>query len=93
MGQVDIGWLDRVAANGKIHLCSKHADVALVQAAIECIQRGAGSGASAVLCVRCPRSSTGAERHRPHAGCSAIDGHLYSIRIRQRWPERLPQWS
>jgi len=33
-GQVDVGWLDRLAANGD-HVCRKHADVALVQAAID----------------------------------------------------------
>lgn len=33
-GEVDIGWLDRVAAAGE-HLTGRHGDVALVQAAIE----------------------------------------------------------
>ena len=36
-GQVDIGWLDRLAAKGQ-HLSRNHADVALVQAAIEAYQ-------------------------------------------------------
>ena len=33
-GQVDVGWLDRLTANGE-HLSRRYADVALVQAAIE----------------------------------------------------------
>ena len=36
-GQVDVGWLDRLAAKGQ-HLSHDHADVALVQAAIEAYQ-------------------------------------------------------
>jgi len=33
-GQVDVGWLDRLATAGD-HVCRKHADVALLQAAID----------------------------------------------------------
>jgi len=36
-GEVDVGWLDRLAAEGD-HLPSQHADVALVQAAIEAFE-------------------------------------------------------
>jgi acetyl/propionyl-CoA carboxylase alpha subunit/acetyl-CoA carboxylase carboxyltransferase component len=38
-GKVDIGWLDRLAANGN-HLSRGYADVALVQAAIEAYEAG-----------------------------------------------------
>ncbi len=55
--EVDIGWLDRLAANGE-HCSRRHADVALVQAAIEAY--------SAELGVEQTQFYASAVRGRPH---------------------------
>ena len=56
-GQVDVGWLDRVAGAGD-HLSHKHADVALVQAAID--------AHDADLAVEQAQFYASAARGRPH---------------------------
>ncbi len=56
-GQVDIGWLDRMAAAGD-HLSSRYADVALLQAAIDTYE--------AELAVEQAQFYASAARGRPH---------------------------
>ncbi len=50
--EVDIGWLDRLAAKGE-HLSRSYADVALVQAAIEAYDRNAGWSRHSSTLLRC----------------------------------------
>ncbi|MGB8769944.1 MAG: biotin/lipoyl-containing protein, partial [Candidatus Korobacteraceae bacterium] len=76
---VDIGWLDRLAANGE-HCSRRHADVALVQAAIEAY--------SAELAVEQTQFYASAVRGRPHVRNELgrtvelrYRGQRYSVRI------------
>jgi len=76
--QVDIGWLDRIAAAGE-HLSSRYADVALVQAAIETYE--------AELAVEQAQFYASAARGRPQVpseiGRSVelrYRGQIYSVR-------------
>ncbi len=70
-GQVDVEWLDRLAANGE-HLSRRFADVALVQAAIEVY--------CADLAVEQARFYTSAVRGRPHVRSEA--GRTVKLRYR-----------
>ena len=64
-GEVDTTWLDRLQLRGDI-VPVRHADVALLQAAIE-ISRGRDGGRPrALLRVRPPRPPAGRRRHRAH---------------------------
>ena len=84
-GQVDIGWLDRMAAAGD-HLASKYADVALVQAAIDTYE--------AELAVEQAQFYASAARGRPHVP-SEIGrtvalrhrGQLYSLKTHRIGPQ------
>jgi acetyl/propionyl-CoA carboxylase alpha subunit/acetyl-CoA carboxylase carboxyltransferase component len=77
--EVDIGWLDRLAANDG-HCSRRYADVALVQAAIEAY--------SAELAVEQTQFYASAVRGRPHVRNELgrtvelrYRGHCYSLRI------------
>ena len=70
-GQVDIGWLDRIAANGD-HLANDYADVALVQAAINAYD--------AELAVEQAQFYASAARGRPHVQGEL--GHTLALRHR-----------
>ena len=77
--EVDIGWLDRLAANGE-HCSKRHADVALVQAAIEAY--------SAELGVEQTQFYASAVRGRPHVRSELgrtvelrCRGQGYSLRV------------
>ena len=77
--EVDIGWLDRLAADGG-HCSRRHADVALVQAAIEAY--------SAELAVEQTQFYTSAVRGRPHVRNELgrtvelrYRGQRYSLRV------------
>ncbi len=70
-GQVDVEWLDRLAANGE-HLSRRFADVALVQAAIEVY--------CADLAVEQAQFYTSAVRGRPHVRSEA--GRTVKLRYR-----------
>jgi acetyl/propionyl-CoA carboxylase alpha subunit/acetyl-CoA carboxylase carboxyltransferase component len=77
--EVDIGWLDRLAANGE-HYSRRHADVALLQAAIESY--------SAELAVEQTQFYASAVRGRPHVRNELgrtvelrYRGQSYSLRI------------
>ncbi len=77
--EVDIGWLDRLASNGD-HYSKRHADVALVQAAIEAY--------SAELAVEKTQFYASAVRGRPHVQTQIgrtvelrYRGNSYSLRI------------
>jgi len=84
-GQVDIGWLDRVAAAGD-HLANKYADVALVHAAIEAYD--------AELAVEQAQFYASAARGRPHAHSEVgrtlalrYRGQLYSMKTHRLGPQ------
>ena len=85
-GQVDIGWLDRLAANGE-HLSKSYADVALVQAAIEAYD--------AELAVEQKQFYASALRGRPHVRSEVgrtvelrYRGHSYSLQVYRLGPEQ-----
>jgi acetyl/propionyl-CoA carboxylase alpha subunit/acetyl-CoA carboxylase carboxyltransferase component len=85
-GQVDTGWLDELASNGK-HVCREFADVALVQAAIEAYD--------AELAVEQSQFYASAARGRPqvrsdvgHTIALRYRGHLYSTKTYRLGPER-----
>ncbi|MGC2108344.1 MAG: biotin carboxylase N-terminal domain-containing protein [Candidatus Korobacteraceae bacterium] len=85
-GQVDVGWLDRLAANGE-HLSRRFADVALVQAAIEVY--------NADLAVEKAQFYTSAVRGRPQVRREAgrevklrYRGQAYSMKTYCLGPER-----
>src|SRR5262249_695170 len=85
-GDVHNGWLDHLAANGA-HLSRRHADVALVQAAIEAYD--------AQLSVEQAQFYASAVRGRPQV-CMEIGhtvelrhrGHSYSIKTYRRGPQQ-----
>jgi acetyl/propionyl-CoA carboxylase alpha subunit len=84
-GQADIGWLDRVAAAGD-HLSREHADVALVQAAIDAYD--------AELAVEQSQFYASAARGRPHVRSEigrvlvlSYRGQLYSITTHRTGPQ------
>ncbi len=70
-GDLHTGWLDHLAANGK-HLSRQHADVAIVQAAIEAYD--------AELAVEQSRFYASAARGRPQVGTEA--GRAVALRYR-----------
>ncbi len=83
--QVDIGWLDRMAAAGD-HLSSKYADVALVQAAIDTYE--------AELAVEQAQFYASAARGRPHVPneigrtvALRYRGQIYSVRTHRTGPQ------
>jgi acetyl/propionyl-CoA carboxylase alpha subunit len=85
-GQVDIGWLDRLAASGE-HLSKSYADVALVQAAIEAYE--------AELAVEQKQFYAAALRGRPHVRSEVgrtvelrYRGHSYTLRVYRLGPEQ-----
>ena len=85
-GEVDIGWLDRLAANGN-HVSRRHADVALLAAAIEVYEEE--------LAVERAQFYASAIRGRPHVRSAtgrAVAlrhwGESYSPTIFQLGPER-----
>ncbi len=85
-GEVHIGWLDRLAANGE-HLSRRYADVALVQAAIEAYD--------AQFAVEQTQFYASAVRGRPQvrgeAGRTAelrYRGHCYSPKTYRLGPQR-----
>ncbi len=84
--EVDIGWLDRLAANGE-HYSRDYADVALVQAAIEAY--------AAELAVEQAQFYASAVRGRPHVRNELgrtvelrYRGQSYSLRIRCLGPHQ-----
>jgi len=84
-GNVDIGWLDRVAAAGD-HLSGKYADVALVQAAIDAYD--------AELAVEQAQFYASAARGRPHVRSEIgrtlalrYRGQLYSMETHRLGPQ------
>ena len=85
-GQVDIGWLDRLAANGE-HLSKSYADVALVQAAIEAYE--------AELAVEQKQFYASALRGRPHVRSEVgrtvelrYRGHSYTLQVYRLGPQQ-----
>jgi acetyl/propionyl-CoA carboxylase alpha subunit/acetyl-CoA carboxylase carboxyltransferase component len=85
-GQVDIGWLDRLAAGGE-HLSRSYADVALVQAAIEAYD--------AELTVEQTQFYASAVRGRPQVRSDVgrtvelrYRGHAYSPRVYRLGPRQ-----
>ena len=87
-GQVDIGWLDRLAANGE-HLSKSYADVALVQAAIEAYD--------AELAVEQKQFYASALRGRPHVRSEVgrtvelrYRGHSYTLAGLPARPSAIP---
>ena len=85
-GDLDIGWLDRLAAQGE-HLSRSYADVALVQAAIEAYE--------AELAVEQAQFYASAVRGRPQVRSEAgrtvemrYRGHSYSLRVYRRGPRQ-----
>ena len=85
-GEVDIGWLDRLAATGE-HLSRRYADVALVQAAIEAYD--------AELAVEQTQFYASAVRGRPQVRSEVgrtvelrYRGHSYSPKIYRLGPQR-----
>ena len=84
-GQVDVGWLDRMAAAGD-HLSRKHADVALVQAAIDAYD--------ADLAVEQAQFYASAARGRPlvrseigRTFALSHRGQIYSIKTHRTGPQ------
>jgi len=85
-GEIDIGWLDRLAANGH-HLSRRFADVALVQAAIESYD--------AELALEQAQFYASAWRGRPHV-CSEVSrtvelryrGHSYTLVVYRLGPRQ-----
>jgi acetyl/propionyl-CoA carboxylase alpha subunit/acetyl-CoA carboxylase carboxyltransferase component len=69
-GKVDIGWMDRQSAKGK-HISRRHADTALIQAAIEAYD--------AELRVEQAQFYASAVRGRPQVRCEA--GHNVELRF------------
>ena len=85
-GPVDIGWLDRLAANGE-HLSRSYADVALVQAAIEAYDAG--------LAIEQKQFYASALRGRPHVPSEVgrsvelrYRGHAYTLRVSRLGPQQ-----
>ena len=85
-GDVDIGWLDRLAANGE-HLSRSYADVALVQAAIEAYD--------AELAVEQKQFYASALRGRPHVRSEVgrtvelrYRGHSYTLQVYRLGPQQ-----
>ena len=85
-GQVDIGWLDRLAANGE-HLSRSYADVALVQAAIEAYD--------AEFAVEEKQFYATALRGRPHVRSEVgrtvelrYRGHSYTLQVYRLGPQQ-----
>ena len=85
-GEVNTGWLDRLAANGE-HLSRCYADVALVQAAIEAYE--------AELAVEQTQFYASAVRGRPHVRSEVgrtvemrYRGHSYSLRVYRLGPRQ-----
>ena len=80
-GEVDVGWLDRLAADGE-HISRRYAEAALVQAAIESY--------AAELSVEQKQFYAAALRGRPHVRSEIgrkVDlryrGHAYSLQVRR----------
>ena len=93
-GEVDVGWLDRLAATGE-HVSRRYADVALVQAAIEAYDAAVGGGADAVLCVGGARAAAGPQRGRPDSG-AALSGAILLAQGLSPRPAAVPRgggWS
>ncbi|HMD97426.1 MAG TPA: carboxyl transferase domain-containing protein [Terriglobia bacterium] len=85
-GEVDVGWLDRLAMDGS-HLSRYHADVALVQAAIEAYD--------AELAVEQAQFYASAVRGRPHVRSEVgrtvelrYRGHSYSLKVYRLGPRQ-----
>ncbi|MGO9270876.1 MAG: carboxyl transferase domain-containing protein [Terriglobia bacterium] len=85
-GEVDVGWLDRLAANGN-HLSRCYGDVALVQAAIEAYD--------AELAVEQAQFYASAVRGRPHVRSEVgrtvelrYRGHSYSLKVYRLGPRQ-----
>src|SRR5579872_429199 len=84
-GQADIGWLDRMTAGGD-HLSHEHADVALVQAAIDAHDAG--------LAVEQAQFYVSAARGRPQARSEIgrtfalrYRGQIYSVKTHRTGPQ------
>ena len=80
-GEVDVGWLDRLAADGE-HISRRYAEAALVEAAIECY--------AAELSVEQAQFYAAALRGRPQVRSEigrTVDlryrGHAYSVQVRR----------
>ena len=85
-GEVDVGWLDRLAASGD-HLSRSYADVALVQAAIEAYE--------AELAVEQTQFFASAVRGRPQVRSEVgrtvelrYRGHSYSLKVYRLGPRQ-----
>ena len=73
-GQADIGWLDRLAATGD-HSLASHADVALVQAAIEAYDAELAVEQSQFYASAAARPAARTERDWPRPWSCAIAGN------------------
>ena len=69
-GEVDTGWLDRLQAQGDVEPV-RHADAALVQAAIALCEAAAAGERGALLRARPPRAPARRRRRLPRARAAA----------------------
>ena len=84
-GDVDTTWLDRLQLSGEI-VPVRHADIALLQAAIAAGGRRDGRGAGTLLRVRPPRAPAGRRRSRAYGRASPPRAVLPPRRRRRSRP-------
>ena len=85
-GELDTGWLDRLTAAGDAPAARRHADVALLQAAIEVYEAERGDRARGFYAVGGARAARGATARSATASSCATAGSAYRFEVRQPRP-------
>ena len=86
-GEVDTGWLDRLQAQGDVEPV-RHADAALVQAAIALCEAAAATERGALLRARPPRAPARRRRDLPRRSSCCTAASSYRFEVCQTAPGR-----